>query len=62
MRTFLLSFLFGEDGATAVEYAVMLALILVVCLGTISYFGTETASSFNGSQHSIANAMNAASS
>jgi len=28
-------FLVSEDGPTAVEYAVMLALIVVVCLGAI---------------------------
>ena len=29
-------FLVSEDGPTAVEYAVMLALIVIVCLGAIS--------------------------
>jgi pilus assembly protein Flp/PilA len=28
-------FLIGEDGPTAVEYAVMLALIIVTCVGAI---------------------------
>lgn len=32
-------FLASEDGPTAVEYAVMLALIIVVCLGTITLLG-----------------------
>ena len=32
-------FLKAEDGPTAVEYAVMLALIIVVCLGTITAVG-----------------------
>ena len=27
-------FLVSEDGPTAVEYAVMMALIIVVCIGT----------------------------
>ncbi|MGH7200577.1 MAG: Flp family type IVb pilin [Planctomycetaceae bacterium] len=31
--------LVDEQAATAVEYAVMLALILVVCVATISAFG-----------------------
>lgn len=31
-----------EDGATAVEYAVMLALILVAVIGAIGAFGMET--------------------
>jgi pilus assembly protein Flp/PilA len=30
------SFLKREDGPTTVEYAVMLALIIVVCIATIS--------------------------
>ena len=33
-------FLASEDGPTAVEYAVMLALIVVVCIGTITAIGT----------------------
>lgn len=33
-------FLTSEDGPTAVEYAVMLALIVVVCIGTITAVGT----------------------
>jgi pilus assembly protein Flp/PilA len=35
-----------EDGPTAVEYAVMLALIIVVCLGTISILGTNASNTF----------------
>lgn len=34
-------FIKEEDGPTAVEYAVMLALIVVVCLGTIGTIGTN---------------------
>ena len=33
------SFLREEDGPTATEYAVMLALIIMVCLGAISGIG-----------------------
>jgi len=32
-------FLRGEDGPTAVEYAVMLALIVVVCIAAITLVG-----------------------
>lgn len=32
---------FGEDGATAVEYAVLLALIAVVCIGAVGFFGQK---------------------
>ncbi len=34
-------FLVSEDGPTAVEYAVMLALIVIVCLTAISAVGTN---------------------
>jgi pilus assembly protein Flp/PilA len=33
-------FLANEDGPTAVEYAVMLALIIVVCITAISVLGS----------------------
>ena len=39
-------FLVSEDGPTAVEYAVMLALIIVVCLAAISTIGTAANSKF----------------
>ncbi|MFO0840009.1 MAG: Flp family type IVb pilin [Phycisphaerae bacterium] len=32
-------FAYSDDGPTATEYAVMLALIVVVCLATLSQFG-----------------------
>jgi pilus assembly protein Flp/PilA len=32
-------FLFDESGPTAVEYAVMLALIMVVCIGAVRILG-----------------------
>jgi pilus assembly protein Flp/PilA len=40
-------FLVSEDGPTAVEYAVMLALIVIVCLTAISSVGTRTSATFN---------------
>ena len=40
-------FLVSEDGPTAVEYAVMLALIIVVCLAAISAIGTKANAKFN---------------
>ena len=39
-------FLVSEDGPTAVEYAVMLALIIIVCLTAISSVGTQTKATF----------------
>ncbi len=40
-------FLVSEDGPTAVEYAVMLALIVIVCLTAIQAIGTNANSTFN---------------
>jgi pilus assembly protein Flp/PilA len=39
-------FLVSEDGPTAVEYAVMLALIIIVCLAAISSIGTRANTTF----------------
>ncbi len=43
----LVSFLKKEDGPTAVEYAVMLALIIVVCLVAITALGTNANKTFS---------------
>ena len=40
-------FLVSEDGPTAVEYAVMLALIIIVCLTAIQAIGTNANATFN---------------
>ncbi len=40
-------FLVSEDGPTAVEYAVMLALIIIVCLTAISQIGTNANATFD---------------
>ena len=45
--TSLLRFVQDEDGPTAVEYAVMLALIVVVCIGAITALGTAANNTFN---------------
>lgn len=39
-------FLASEDGPTAVEYAVMLALIVIVCLTAIQSVGTNASQTF----------------
>lgn len=39
-------FMVSEDGPTAVEYAVMLALIIVVCLAAVSTVGTRANAKF----------------
>jgi pilus assembly protein Flp/PilA len=40
-------FLKKEDGPTAVEYAVMLALIIVVCIVAITTLGSNANSTFS---------------
>ena len=40
-------FLKKEDGPTAVEYAVMLALIIVVCITAITTLGTNANNTFS---------------
>jgi len=40
-------FLRDEDGPTAVEYAVMLALIVVVCITAITTLGTNANGTFS---------------
>ena len=40
------NFLASEDGPTAVEYAVMLALIIAVCIGSVKLVGQNTDSTF----------------
>jgi pilus assembly protein Flp/PilA len=42
----LVSFVNDEDGPTAVEYAVMLALIIVVCIVAITNLGTAANNTF----------------
>ena len=40
------NFVKAEDGPTAVEYAVMLALIIVVCIGAITTLGNNANTTF----------------
>jgi pilus assembly protein Flp/PilA len=50
MRKFgasLVNFLKDESGPTAVEYAVMLALIIVVCIAAITALGSNANTTFS---------------
>ncbi|MBE0576193.1 MAG: Flp family type IVb pilin [Desulfuromonadales bacterium] len=47
IKKFLKKFIQEEEGATAVEYAVMIVLIIVVCLATITLLGTRVENAFN---------------
>ena len=39
-------FIVSEDGPTAVEYAVMMSLIVVVCVATVRTIGTNANAKF----------------
>jgi pilus assembly protein Flp/PilA len=43
----MVEFLKREDGPTAVEYAVMLALIIVVCIAAITTLGSNASQTFS---------------
>lgn len=49
MLKYIKQFLKSEDGPTAVEYAVMLALIVATCLTSIGLLSNQTAASFDNS-------------
>jgi pilus assembly protein Flp/PilA len=58
MRKFaqaVVNFMKREDGPTAVEYAVMLALIIVVCITAITALGTNANKTFNNVGSAMAN-------
>ena len=50
---FVVNFLKAEDGPTAVEYAVMLALIIVVCITAITALGTNANKTFTSVSNTI---------
>jgi pilus assembly protein Flp/PilA len=52
------SFFKEEEGATAVEYALMVALIAAVIIAAVSLLGQESANTFNKVKDSMANATN----
>ncbi|WP_149115381.1 Flp family type IVb pilin [Limnoglobus roseus] len=56
------AFLKKEDGPTAVEYAVMLALIIVVCIAAVTALGSSASGVFANAQLNAAAGVNGASS
>jgi len=54
MYQHLVNFLKREDGPTAVEYAVMLALIIVVCIAAITALGSNAKSTFQSVATTVA--------
>lgn len=51
---YFLDFLKREDGPTAVEYAVMLALIIVVCIAAIALLGRALSNTFSNIELNVA--------
>ncbi len=49
----LVKFFKSEDGPAAVEYAVMVALIIVVSIDAITTLGTKVSSTFSGAAAAI---------
>ena len=43
----------GDAGASLVEYALLLALIVVVCIGAVTYLGNTVGNSISSSASSI---------
>jgi pilus assembly protein Flp/PilA len=50
-------FLKEEDGPTAIEYAVVLSLIIGVSLAAVGHLATAVGDSFNSSNDAISNAF-----
>jgi pilus assembly protein Flp/PilA len=46
-RNHVLTFLCAEDGPTAVEYAVMMGLIIMACVATITIMGTNSNNTYS---------------
>lgn len=44
----------GERGATLVEYALLVALIALVCIVAVVFFGSETSDSFSRTASAVA--------
>ena len=53
IRQFIRYFVRNEDGPTAVEYAVMLALIVLVCMTAIKTIGTNAKATFSNIASSL---------
>ncbi len=44
---------FGERGASLVEYSLLVAMIAVVCIGAVTFFGGQTADVYSGAGSSF---------
>jgi pilus assembly protein Flp/PilA len=57
MKRFLSRFLRDEDGATAIEYGLIIALIFLVILSSLTAFGATGSGIFNNAMDAIRTAM-----
>ena len=57
MFAFLRRFLADDSGPTAVEYGVMLALIVAACLTSVNLLANNTAQSFDDSAAQLAGVL-----
>jgi len=53
LKNAVVNFMKREDGPTAVEYAVMLALIVVVCITAITALGSNANKTFTSVSNTI---------
>jgi pilus assembly protein Flp/PilA len=52
----LINFFKDEEGATMVEYALMLALIAIVCIVAVTAIGTQSRTVFESAETALENA------
>lgn len=57
MRRFIARFLRDEDGATAIEYGLILAFIFLVILSAVTAFGGSSSGIFNTAMNTLRSAM-----
>ena len=57
-RQAIVDFLQEEDGPTAVEYAVMLAMIIAVCIVSVQALSGHTTKSFQDTGNALSGAFN----
>ncbi|HEV2294148.1 MAG TPA: Flp family type IVb pilin [Tepidisphaeraceae bacterium] len=56
MSNLIKRFVKEEDGATMVEYGLMVALIAVVCIAAVTLLGTNLSAKFNTAATAVGNA------
>ncbi len=58
LRTFITSVLKDEDGANAVEYALIMALVAVFIIAAVILMSTEIGNLFNAMANCLSDAVN----